>query len=127
MDRTDAERLLPIFLNAVCAMALATDHSLKERHAWVAADIVALTPPDIPASIKQQFNEYVSLVTSARVPAGLERHPKYTRSTRAYYISWQKARKAANLLTSMLEQLVYAALPRLDPLETETSSSCAPM
>jgi hypothetical protein len=107
MLREEAEPLLERFLNAVTTMAV-TPGPLKERLAWVTDTVGVFADADIPDQIRADYDEFVDILYKPSVPKAAERHPVFVKTVSAYYLPPAKAKRAAELLVSMFEAIVYA-------------------
>lgn len=96
-----ASRLVERFLVAVTSMATSSG-SLRTRLALNADHVLVFHPHDIPEAIRERYEEYRAIVTRGEVPPACENSPDYSKAVPAGHISPAKAKRAADLLASML-------------------------
>jgi len=108
MTHEEASSLLPRFLNAVEALALSPERTIRSRLAWAYDQVFVFADQEIPEEINPQFREFCSIVGSKVVPPKYESHPDYPKTTPIYFLSPQKAKRAAELLLEMFGAIVYS-------------------
>ena len=75
--------------------------------AIVACDVTVFAESQIPNGVAGRYRAFHELVNSATVPEVYLLHPHPVKSTRAFYLSPAKAKRAVALLTGMLETIAY--------------------
>jgi hypothetical protein len=100
------ENMFPRLLNAVTGMASGTG-SLRARLALAVADVCVFHEDNIPSSVRDEFRQFCELVASPTVHPAYLAHPDPVKSCPAFYLTPAKARRAAELLTSMLETVAW--------------------
>jgi hypothetical protein len=106
MDRKRAKDLLPRFLNAATAMAVAPG-PVHARVAEVATQVMVFGVGDFPEELKERYLELRGLFLSRSVPKHAVGHPDHRKQVAAYYLSPRKARRAADLINEILEAIVW--------------------
>jgi hypothetical protein len=107
MDRKRAKEVLPRFLNAVIAMAVARG-PVHARLAEVAILVMAFAVEDFPEELRDKYQELRGLLLSQVVPKHAVGHPDFRKQVAAYYLSPQKARRAVDLISEILQAIVFA-------------------
>ena len=107
MDRSQAKKLLPRFLNAVTGMAVSRG-PVHARLAEVVIQIVVFSEEDFPERLKGPYRELRSLISSPVVPQHSVNHPDHRKTVPAYYLSPKKARRAVDIINEILEAVVFA-------------------
>lgn len=100
------ENAFPRFLTAVTTMA-SSRGTLGARLADAALTVAVFSEQDIPPSIIRRYREFSSLLREPAVPTAYRHHYHPAKSSPAYYLSWQKQNRAAELLVSMFETIAY--------------------
>jgi len=108
MDRKRAKDLLPRFLNAVTAMAVAPG-PVHARLAEVATQVMVFGAEDFPEELKERYQELRGLFLLRAVPQHSVGHPDHRKQVGAYYLSPRKARRAADLINEILEAIVFGS------------------
>ena len=115
------KNMFPRFLAAVTTMAAGTG-TLRERLAWVACDVTVFAESQIPNGVAGRYRAFHELVNSAIVPEVYLLHAHPVKSTRAFYLSPAKAKRAVALLAGMLETIAHRKDWDEDELVAEEAS-----
>jgi len=110
VTRQEAISILPRFMNAVTAMANATDTTQRLRLAWAIEQVSVFSENEIPNSISHQYQEFIAIISKPDLPQYADIHPIYPKTVPAAYLSPQKAKQATKLLIDMFEQIVFMAI-----------------
>ncbi len=97
-DRALALSLRPRFLSAI--RALSGPESLRERLAYASMEVLVFADHQLPASLLPQYQELREILDS-------ERYAQPHKSLPATYLHWRRTHRAAELITSLLESIVY--------------------
>ena len=97
---------MPRFLNAVTGMAVAQG-PVHARLPDAVTQVVVFGERDFPEDLRPKYAELRALLGAGIVPDGARNHPDHRKQMPAYYLSPQKARRAANLIIELFETIVY--------------------
>lgn len=97
-DRALARTLRPRFLSAI--RALSGPESLRERLAYASFEVLVFADHQVPAALLPQYQELRDILDS-------DRYHRPNKSLPATYLHWRQAHRAAELITVLLEAIVY--------------------